>query len=47
MNAQVFNKDIQHLQTAYKALGEVLNACGDNVGKISKKISKVIKHLRS
>ena len=29
MNAQVFNKDIQHLQTAYKALGEVLNACGD------------------
>ena len=28
--AQVFNKDIQHLQTAYNlALGEVLNACGD------------------
>ena len=31
MDAQVFNKDIQHLQTAYKALGEVLNAYGDAI----------------
>ena len=31
MNAQVFNKDIQHLQTAYKALGEVLSAYGDAI----------------